>query len=270
MKVGARQKSPGDEGLSLPAGRLLDVRDLSAGYGRLSVVNGVSIHVDQGEIVCLLGANGAGKTTTLLAIAGELPIQAGAVVWMGREVRSPLHVRYKEGFAFVPEERSVVVKLSVEENLRLGKGSVADALDIAPELRPLLRRRAGLLSGGEQQILTLARALASRPRLLVADELSVGLAPQVVARLLTVVQSAASDGVGVLLVEQQIASALGVADRAYVMQRGRIVLEGRSAELRNRMSEIESVYLHVVSEGDVATGGSANLSERLGGGDSPS
>jgi branched-chain amino acid transport system ATP-binding protein len=228
--------------------RLLDVRDLSVGYGRLAVVHGVNMCVDRGEVVCLLGANGAGKSTTLRALAGLVPQQGGEVVWLGRAVQSPCHVRYREGMAYVSEERSVVFKLSVEDNLRLGRGSVSDALEVAPELRPLLKRRAGLLSGGEQQILTLARALASKPQLLIADELSVGLAPLIVERLLAVARSAAREGVGVLLVEQHVQRALAISDRAYVMRRGRIVLEGRCADLRKQRKEIESAYLHVLTD----------------------
>ena len=112
--------------------RLLDVRDLSVGYGRLAVVHGVNMCVDRGEVVCLLGANGAGKSTTLRALVGLVPQQGGEVVWLGRAVHSPCHVRYREGMAFVSEERSVVFKLSVEDNLRLGRGSVSDALEVAP------------------------------------------------------------------------------------------------------------------------------------------
>lgn len=135
------------------------------------------------------------------------------------------------------------MQLTAGGNLRLGRGEMADALELFPELEPLLRRKAGLISGGEQQILTLARALASKPRLLLADELSLGLAPLVVRRLMAAVRRAADQGVGVLLVEQQARQALDIADRAYVMRRGRVELEGRSDDLAGQLAQIEESYL---------------------------
>lgn len=227
-------------------GPLLSAVNLDAGYQRFPVVHGVNMEVRAGEVVCLLGANGAGKTTTLLALVGELQPLAGEVRWLGRAARSPLHKRYREGLAFVPEERSVVPAMSVAQNLRLGRGAIEQACAIAPELMNLMNRRAGLLSGGEQRILTVARALASKPRLIIADELSLGLAPLIVERVLRALRFAADDGVGVLIVEQHVASALAASDRAYVLSRGRIVMEGPSAELAHRLSEIESNYLATV------------------------
>jgi branched-chain amino acid transport system ATP-binding protein len=222
---------------------LLSAVDLDAGYQRIPVIHGVNMEVGAGEVVCLLGANGAGKTTTLLALVGELPPLAGEVGWLGRVARSPLHQRYREGLAFVPEERSVVPTLSVAQNLRLGRGTIEEAAELAPELVGLMGRKAGLLSGGEQRILTVARALASKPRLIVADELSLGLAPLIVERVLETLRSAADHGVGVLIVEQHVPSALAVSDRAYVLRGGRVVMEGSSTELADRLSEIESNYL---------------------------
>ncbi|HET6509982.1 MAG TPA: ATP-binding cassette domain-containing protein [Baekduia sp.] len=217
---------------------------LSAGYDRRAVVTGLDLRVESGEVVALLGANGAGKTTTMLTLAGELPPLAGSVAIDGAAGRAPLYRRARRGLALVTEERSVFMRMSTADNLRVGRCDRARALALFPELEPLLDRTAGLLSGGEQQILTLARALARWPRVLLADELSLGLAPMVVDRLLQAVRDAADqDGVGVLLVEQHVEKALRVADRAYVMSRGRVVLSGRADEVRQRLHEVEDAYL---------------------------
>jgi branched-chain amino acid transport system ATP-binding protein len=222
---------------------VLEARGLSAGYGSLAAVRDLDLHVDAGEIVALLGPNGAGKTTTLRTLAGALAPLGGEVVWKGRATRNPLHRRARQGLAFVPEERSVFMGMTAAENLRVGNGPADRALELFPELRPHLKRRAGLLSGGQQQILTLARALASSPDVLLADELSLGLAPLLVARLLEAVREAAARGIGVLLVEQHAQQALSVADRVYVLQRGRVALEGRAADIRGRLDELEQTYL---------------------------
>jgi branched-chain amino acid transport system ATP-binding protein len=222
---------------------LLRAEDLTAGYGRTPVLRSISLHVDQGEVVTLLGANGAGKSTTLLALSGELAQASGTVYWKGNVTREPLHRRARNGLAFVTEERSVFMNLTCEQNLRLGRGGVRKAVALVPQLEPLLGRKAGLLSGGEQQYLTLARALAVEPDLLLADELSMGLAPLLARHLLDTVRAAADRGAGVLLVEQHIGQALRIADRVYVMQRGRVALEGTAAEIAARMDEIESSYL---------------------------
>jgi branched-chain amino acid transport system ATP-binding protein len=222
---------------------LLEARELSAGYGSLAAVRDLQLHVEQGEIVALLGPNGAGKTTTLRTLAGALRPLGGEVLLNGRPTRAPLHRRSRQGLAYVPEERSVFMGLTAAENLRVGDGRPERALELFPELRPHLKRRAGLLSGGQQQILTLARALASGPQVLLADELSLGLAPLIVARLLEAVREAANRGVGVLLVEQHAQQALAVADRVYVLQRGRIALEGPAEEIRGRLDELEQTYL---------------------------
>ena len=225
---------------------LIGGRGLVAGYGATPVLREIDIHVDSGEVVALLGANGAGKSTTLLTLSGELTPTGGSVLWKGEVSHDPLFRRARDGLAFVTEERSVFMSLTCEENLRLGRGGVARAVELVPALEPLLGRKVGLLSGGEQQYLTLARALAAEPDVLLADEMSLGLAPILVEHLLDTVRAAADRGAGVLLVEQHIAQALRIADRVYVMQRGRIVLEGPTAEIMERLDEIESSYLATI------------------------
>jgi branched-chain amino acid transport system ATP-binding protein len=222
---------------------VIEARGLTAGYGDLAAVRDLDLEVHPGELVALLGPNGAGKTTTLLTLAGWLKPLSGTILWRGRESRTGLHQRAREGMALVPETKSVFMGLSAEANLRLGRGSPERAYEIFPALRHLRLRRAGLLSGGEQQMLTMARALAGEPALLLADELSLGLAPIVVRRLLDTVREAADRGVGVLLVEQNTRHALSVCDRAYVLRRGRIVLSGTAAELREREMELTASYL---------------------------
>ncbi len=203
----------------------------------------LDLTVAPGEIVALLGPNGAGKTTTLLTLAGELAPLDGDVRVLGQPAGMSLQRLVRRGLGFVPEERAVISSLSTSANLKLSRGSVKVALELFPELQPLLRRRAGLLSGGEQQMLTLARALASEPRLLLVDELSLGLAPLVVRRLLLAVRAAADRGVGVLLVEQHAADALDIADRIVVLRHGEVVLTGTSDELRDQLGDLESAYL---------------------------
>jgi branched-chain amino acid transport system ATP-binding protein len=165
----------------------------------------------------------------------------------GWPVTSPLYRRAQAGLALVTEEKSVFMALTARENLRLGPGEISRAVELFPELTEHLDRRAGLLSGGQQQMLTLARALASNPRVLLADELSLGLAPIMVQRLLVAVKRAAEEGVGVLLVEQHVRQALQVADRVYVLQRGRVVFEGDAATAESQIEQIEKAYLEGVA-----------------------
>ncbi|HWI71354.1 MAG TPA: ATP-binding cassette domain-containing protein [Baekduia sp.] len=228
---------------AIQAPPLLEARGLSAGYGGRAAVRELDLHVAPGEVVALLGANGAGKTTTILTLAGELEPLAGEVHWRGEARKASLTSRARTGLSLITEERSVFMGLTVAENLRLGRGAPDAALELFPELEEHLARRVGLLSGGQQQILAVARALAARPEVLLADELSLGLAPLVVQRLLAAVRKAADEGVGVLLVEQQVRKALEIADRVCVLQRGRLVLQGTSEELRGRMDEVEQSYL---------------------------
>jgi branched-chain amino acid transport system ATP-binding protein len=216
---------------SRPPGEVaLNASGLVAGYGDLDVVHGVDLEVRAGEIVALLGSNGAGKTTTLLALAGELAARRGGVLWYGEPRSEGLHKMAARGLGFVPEERSVVMSMSVRDNLLLGSGGIEPVLAVFPELGDLLPRRAGLLSGGEQQMLTVARALARRPKVLLLDELSLGLAPKTVDRLFEAIRAAVqAHGTAVLLVEQQAARALDVSDRWYLMRRGHVVASGDSA-----------------------------------------
>jgi ABC-type branched-subunit amino acid transport system ATPase component len=223
---------------------VIEACGLSAGYGGLAAVRDLDLQVGPGEVVGLLGANGAGKTTTILALAGELAPMSGEVRFMGDASRHSLATRAQKGLGLVTEQKSVFMRLTAAENLRLGRGSVERALEIFPQLRDHVGRRAGLLSGGQQQMLTLARVLAADPRILLVDELSLGLAPIVVQQLFEVIRRAADErGVGVLLVEQHVRNALEVADRLYILQRGRCVLQGTADELRQSLDEIERSYL---------------------------
>jgi branched-chain amino acid transport system ATP-binding protein len=222
---------------------LLEASGLRAGYGKVEIVRGVDIRVGPGEIVALLGPNGVGKTTTLLTLAGELPALGGEICWLGQPTTSPLHVRAREGLAIVTEDRAVLMEMTVAENLRVSRCDERRALALFPELEAHLERRVALLSGGQQQMLALARCLARPIRLLLADELSLGLAPVIVDRLLRTVRAAADDGLGVLLVEQHVHQALAVADRVLIMRRGVIELSGSTAELRGRLDEIQASYL---------------------------
>jgi branched-chain amino acid transport system ATP-binding protein len=222
-------------------GTLLSTKGLDAGYNRHAVVRGVDLEVRPGEVVALLGPNGAGKTTTLKTLAGMLPPLGGEVRFNDQPATTPLARRAREGLAFVTERRSVFMRLTTAENIKVGRCDAARVQQLFPEITPLMGRLAGQLSGGEQQMLTLGRALARSPKLLLADELSLGLAPLVVTRLLqAVLKAAKDDGVGVLLVEQHVRQALRYADRVYVMSRGRVVLSGTAAEVG---PELEAAYL---------------------------
>jgi branched-chain amino acid transport system ATP-binding protein len=234
------------------SGPLLDVCDLRAGYGGSAVVRDLSFSVDPGEVVALLGPNGAGKTTTLTTIAGLLPALGGAVHLLGRPVDAGApHRNARRGLGYVTEDRGLFGRLSARDNLRLAArdgrdaaAAVAEAATWFPVLAPLLDRRAGLLSGGEQQMLAVARALVARPQLLLIDEMSLGLAPRIVDQLAGVIRRVADEReIGVLLVEQHVPLALGIADTALVLVHGEVVAQGGAAELAGRHDLLQASYL---------------------------
>ena len=241
MTVSSSDSTVGGPTESAPRQPVLELASVTAGYGDLAAVRDISIELHAGEVVALFGPNGAGKTTTLMAAVGVLPRMGGTVLWRGERSPRRLHMVSRAGLAYVPEARSIISGLSARDNLRLGRGGVDAALVYFPELGPLLGRKAGLLSGGEQQMLILARALASKPAALLVDELSLGLAPLVVERLLAAVREAAdTEGLAVLLVEQQARRALSAADRWYLLRNGSIAASGVAS---SGLGTLEAAYL---------------------------
>jgi len=221
---------------------MLSIENVRSAYGRIEVLHGVTLHVDAGEIVTLIGANGAGKTTLLHAISGVQPITGGAIRFRGKPIEKlPAHERVAFGISQVPEGRQVFAPLSVLDNLKLGAWSCRDAdresilarvCALFPMLDAILQAPAGTLSGGQQQMLAIGRALMAKPRLLLLDEPSMGLAPNLVDQLLAVIRALKDDSLTILLVEQNARAALAIADRAYVLETGRVTLSGPAAEIQ--------------------------------------
>ena len=234
--------------------RLLELQRMAAGYDQVAVVRGLSLHVDAGEVVALLGPNGAGKTTTLMAISGMSEVISGHVKVMGRPVPRlrQAHDVARRSVVHVPENRGVFFQLTVRENLQLakprGRVDLDRAVEFFPALGPLLNRSAGLLSGGEQQMLAIGRAIIAEPKLMMVDEMSLGLAPVIYEALMPVVRRIADEtGAGVLLVEQHVDLALEVADRAYVLNHGDLVMSGDADDLLNNRDLLDASYLGVES-----------------------
>jgi len=232
-------------------GPALRLDGVNVGYDGLAVARNVSFHIQPGELVALIGPNGAGKTTTLLAASGLLTPSSGSIEALGESVRAGRpHRLARRGISFVPEGRSLFTALTVAEHLRLATRKAEDrkhAVELFPTLGPLAGRRAGLLSGGEQQMLALALAIARRPHLLLIDELSLGLAPIIVERLLPVLRRVADDGCAILLVEQHVQLALGVADRGIILSHGELVAAGPARDLRDDHALLQSSYLGVAA-----------------------
>ena len=233
---------------------LLEVRDLDAGYGDFQALFGVDVDVASGETLAVIGANGAGKTTLLRVVAGQVPVMAGAITFDGADIAAvKAHRRVGLGIALVPEGRMLFSSLTVRENLivgaysgRPGRWNLDTVLEVFPLIGPLLDRPADVLSGGEKQAVAIGRALMSNPRLILLDEVSLGLAPVVVRSLYEALPVLSAEGATVLLVEQDIGQALQVADRVVCLLEGRVSLMGRPAELER--SEITAAYFGMPAE----------------------
>ena len=232
---------------------LLQVNNLEVYYGVIQALKGISFEVNQGEIIALIGANGAGKTTTLHTITGLLKAKSGSIVYDGADVtRTPGHKLVSMGLAHVPEGRRIFATLTVLQNLKMGaftrkdKGEIEETLKMIYQRFPRLEERknqmAGTLSGGEQQMLAMGRALMSHPKLIVMDEPSMGLSPIYVNEIFDIIQSINKDGTTVLLVEQNAKKALSIADRAYVLETGNIILSGDASDLLNN-DQVKKAYL---------------------------
>ena len=231
---------------------LLEVDNINVYYGAIHAIKGVSFHVDEGEIVTLIGANGAGKTTTLNTISGLLHSKTGDIKFQDKSLTHiPAHAIVKEGLALVPEGRRVFLQMTVQENLEMGaftrdgkeiEGSLKRVYELFPRLEERKKQVAGTLSGGEQQMLAMGRALMSKPKLMMLDEPSMGLAPILVEQVFEIIRSLHEAGTTILLVEQNAQMALSIADRAYVLENGQISLSGTGAELA-RSEQVRKAYL---------------------------
>ena len=245
---------------------LLEIKDLEVNYGVIKAIKGVSFDVNEGEIIALIGANGAGKTTILHTITGLIQAKKGSIVFDGKELtKTPPHKIVSMGMAHVPEGRRIFQQLSVLENLKLGaytrkdKSEIASTLKMVYERFPRLEERknqvAGTLSGGEQQMLAMGRALMSKPRIILMDEPSMGLSPLLVSEIFDIIKVINESGTTVLLVEQNAKKALSIADRAYVLETGKITLSGDAKDLINDES-VKKAYLgeqyHIVLRGSVS------------------
>ena len=232
---------------------VLQISDLSCGYGQLEVLHGISISVPAKQIVAIIGANGAGKSTLLMSISGEVLLNRGKILTTGQEITNlPTHKRVEMGLVQVPEGRRIFSRMSVAENLRMGAFLRRDRVKIERDLEfsyslfPILKERrsqiAGTLSGGEQQMLAIARGLMSAPKVLLLDEPSMGVAPKLVAEIFEVISTLPKNGISVVLVEQNAHSALQIAQQAYVLETGKIVLEGTANELA-KDERVQQAYL---------------------------
>lgn len=221
---------------------MLKVENLTVKYGGITAVDGISLNIQQGETVAMIGANGAGKSTTLHAISGLQKISSGSIWFDGKDItKVQPHKIVEMGLVQVPEGRQIFTKLSVEENLRMGAYTMKDpqrqkenrerAMELFPILRERANQAAGTLSGGEQQMLAIARALMSSPRMLLLDEPSMGLSPIMTQQVFSVLQQLKQEGITIFLIEQNAYDALEISDRAYILETGRISLEGRSSDL---------------------------------------
>ena len=232
---------------------MLEVKDLQVYYGVIQALKGISFHVNQGEVIALIGANGAGKTTTLQTLTGILSPKSGSIVFEGKELtRTPAHKIVEMGMAHVPEGRRVFADMSVYENLLLGAYTRKDKAEIAESLASVYKRfprleerkgqRAGTLSGGELQMLAMGRALMSKPRIILMDEPSMGLSPIFVNEIFDIIREVSESGTTVLLVEQNAKKALSIADRAYVLETGSITMDGKAEDLLNDEA-VQKAYL---------------------------
>ncbi|WP_124711470.1 ABC transporter ATP-binding protein [Gordonia insulae] len=236
-------------------GAVLTFDQVTVGHGGVPAVRDFSANVAPGEILALLGPNGAGKTTTLLAAVGALPVMSGAITALGASIDGRVERNARRGVTLVPDNRGLFHRLSVTDNLRLAKrkggGSIDSVYENFPKLRSLRGRRCGNLSGGEQQMLALAKALLTKPSVLLIDELSLGLSPIAVQDLLPRLRAIADDQkMAVILVEQHIDLALGIADSAIVLHHGRVALRGSARELRERRDTVEAAYFGRLGEPD--------------------
>ena len=231
---------------------LLKVTDVTAAYGGIHALQGVSLKVDEGEIVAVLGANGAGKSTLLKCISAIMKVTGGTIEFMGEPISSKPYELVEKGLVQVPEGRQIFAKLTVEENLRVGAGLRKDrenvpkdmerVYNIFPRLKERERQYGGLLSGGEQQMLAIARGIMAKPKLMMFDEPSLGLAPVVVSQVFEVIKEINAEGMAIMLIEQNAQKALEIADHAYIMQTGKVVTHGTGEELLKDESMI-SAYL---------------------------